>query len=265
MKKLIYKFYRINEYLFDLLISNQLYFSTINQFNDPYDCHFALKELPSYENFEFFMKQASFSKENYEYHSDMYKKEPENCLTPILEGVKKQLTYFGICCFAGNKDNFLMWSHYADSHKGVCLGFDYEMLTKQFTQFDNVEYNNEPYFFDITDISKSISNAILRKSADWRYEEEVRFLMERSKTCAFDIGALREINFGLKCPARSIVNIIHLTNKLEYFNCTFNKANIAQSKYEVMFEKVNFEELKNTVLKASEHIPFSTEIKLMEK
>ena len=29
-----------------------------------------------------------------------------------------------ILCFSRNWDNLLLWSHYGDSHTGVCLGFD---------------------------------------------------------------------------------------------------------------------------------------------
>lgn len=37
-----------------------------------------------------------------------------------VEHMKKQI---GICCFSALFDHPLMWSHYADKHKGVCLGF----------------------------------------------------------------------------------------------------------------------------------------------
>jgi len=30
----------------------------------------------------------------------------------------------GIACFSTRKDNILMWSHYAEGHKGLCLEFD---------------------------------------------------------------------------------------------------------------------------------------------
>jgi hypothetical protein len=31
---------------------------------------------------------------------------------------------YGVACFSQYWDNILMWSHYADRHKGICLGFD---------------------------------------------------------------------------------------------------------------------------------------------
>ena len=30
----------------------------------------------------------------------------------------------GLLCFSGNWTNPLLWSHYANKHKGICLGFD---------------------------------------------------------------------------------------------------------------------------------------------
>lgn len=30
----------------------------------------------------------------------------------------------GVCCFSLDPKSILMWSHYSDNHKGVCLKFD---------------------------------------------------------------------------------------------------------------------------------------------
>ncbi len=263
MPKLIYKYYRINEYLFDVLISNQLYFSSITQFNDPYDCHFTIKDLPSLEVFESFWKQFFKEKEKYQQYLELYKSNPDKCLSPILNTLQRLLNYYGICCFTEHKDNLLMWSHYADSHKGVCLGFDYDMMTKQFTQFDKVDYKDEPYFYELTDVAQATAKAILTKSSKWQYENEIRFLMERSKSCGFNIQALKEINFGSRSHPRHRLNIIHLVQKLGY-NCSFNQADIIKSNYSLSFSAVNYDELKKEVLEASKDIRFSMTIHLDE-
>src|ERR1035441_3016297 len=31
---------------------------------------------------------------------------------------------YGLLCFSEEWNNILLWSHYADQHRGVCLGFD---------------------------------------------------------------------------------------------------------------------------------------------
>ena len=42
-----------------------------------------------------------------------------------VEKTKKSLSFTkGLLCFSMNWQNPVMWSHYADKHKGLCLGFD---------------------------------------------------------------------------------------------------------------------------------------------
>ncbi|MDW9570209.1 DUF2971 domain-containing protein [Sinorhizobium meliloti] len=41
----------------------------------------------------------------------------------LLDGVSLSLTY-GIVCLSDNWQHPMMWSHYADRHRGICLAFD---------------------------------------------------------------------------------------------------------------------------------------------
>ena len=44
-----------------------------------------------------------------------------------LEMLRKS---FGIACFSETYDSLLMWSHYADYHRGICLEYSYEEIKK---------------------------------------------------------------------------------------------------------------------------------------
>ena len=47
----------------------------------------------------------------------------ESC--KVMEKIKEDLSKIcGILCFSKSWDNPVQWSHYADGHKGLCLGFD---------------------------------------------------------------------------------------------------------------------------------------------
>ena len=47
-----------------------------------------------------------------------------------LREVKRELNRTkGILCFSENWNNPVMWAHYADRYKGVCLGFDVAVST----------------------------------------------------------------------------------------------------------------------------------------
>ncbi|MFI5416343.1 MAG: DUF2971 domain-containing protein [Nitrososphaerales archaeon] len=262
MKNIVYKYFRINQYLYDTLISNQLYFSSIGQFNDPYDCHIAIFDKISEDDFIVFVENSFKDTETQKKYIDAFRNNPEEFSKQFIEMFKGWLKYLGICCFTKGKENVLLWSHYADSHRGVCLGFDYELMKKKFPQFDAVIYGDEPFYFDIKNPGDSITKTALRKSSNWKYEDEIRFFMERSKNIDFFQEALLEVNFGSRCNKREMMNIQYLISKLNYPNCAFFKASINQSKYTVEFDKSDINVLKKEVLKDSEEIRYAQTVNL---
>ena len=79
-------------------------------------------------------------------------------------------------CLSTRPDCPLMWGHYADHHRGVCLEFN--VRTPDFCQAIQVDYSSEyPQFSlaDGTDISPFHS-----KSADWSYEQEYRLIAQEA-------------------------------------------------------------------------------------
>jgi hypothetical protein len=72
-----------------------------------------------------------------------------------------------------------MWSHYADFHKGFCIGFDESKMRNSgfFGKGGNVLYTNEfPSINPLDDIHK-IENAFIPtyfKALEWEYEKEYR-------------------------------------------------------------------------------------------
>ena len=111
---------------------------------------------------------------------------------PILSETSKR--YSTIACFSESIDSILMWSHYANSHKGFALEYDFRPTLEQ--PIKNVGLFPVVYSekrFDISDyiawaflriigfpakmpdISASIKNA-LWKSDVWAYEKEWRMI-----------------------------------------------------------------------------------------
>ena len=75
----------------------------------------------------------------------------------------------GIICFSQNWQNLLLWSHYANRHKGICLGFDIEnKLVKKVCYVDARTRLNPS-------LSKEMEDRLVyTKSSGWKYEEEWR-------------------------------------------------------------------------------------------
>ena len=81
-------------------------------------------------------------------------------------------------CFTKDWTKLLLWSHYADKHKGICLGFDLKQNT-----FEEVEYVDKRLRPELDDeeqftLPEPLQKRLhLLKASDWRYEEELRILV----------------------------------------------------------------------------------------
>lgn len=90
---------------------------------------------------------------------------------------------FGIVCFVQRWDVPLMWSHYAESHRGLVIGFDAGHSFFAQSNLRRVEYRNKRVSFDVSwspgssDVSKAIRDLMVRKGRCWKYEQEWRTLL----------------------------------------------------------------------------------------
>lgn len=83
----------------------------------------------------------------------------------------------GIISFSSNWSQPLMWAHYADSHKGVALGF--EVPERLLFKIDYVENRIKPD--TNVDHSKSSMEGLIHKllrtkHSEWSYEDEFRLV-----------------------------------------------------------------------------------------
>jgi len=103
---------------------------------------------------------------------------------------KALLDDYLIFCLSKRNNNTLMWSHYAECHKGIVLGFDAnhsffggrpQIMSKLFT----VTYSEERYLLpkrqDWDGNEAAMANTFLQKSKDWAYEREMRILSQSTQ------------------------------------------------------------------------------------
>ena len=111
-------------------------------------------------------------------------------LTPVIDSfLQEQRKKLLICCFSQTNESILMWSHYADNHRGFCVAYDLFALDeddpRQRMLFP-VIYSDQ--MFDISRFileriaGKSTSPfhavlAAIHKSKAWEYEQEWRLLL----------------------------------------------------------------------------------------
>ena len=102
----------------------------------------------------------------------------------ILCGWKETMSKkWGVLCFSRTWKNPVLWSHYADKHKGVCLGFEVSgevlMPVKYTKNRLNIDIEG---LHDRGKLDKQVMGKLLRtKYLDWSYEREVRVFSSLSE------------------------------------------------------------------------------------
>ena len=94
---------------------------------------------------------------------------------------------FGVLCFSKSWHNPLLWSHYADRHKGVALEFEIE--NKYIAE---VSYRPDRLMNDIENklssgsiSEKDVIHLLTTKFEQWKYEDEIR-VFKRKSDCVIE-------------------------------------------------------------------------------
>lgn len=100
----------------------------------------------------------------------------------IKERRKRANWDYGVICFSANYSNPVQWAHYADSHRGLCLGFDIpdnQLLEIEYSEFRS-DYQEFQESLDLS--GKDFVKFMLKKKfIHWQYEEEFRLVIPFSK------------------------------------------------------------------------------------
>lgn len=174
-----------------MILKSEHYFSSPSKFNDPFDCRPVHRfdgtesEVREYLRrlfIKFQPDQAAHDREN-EIEAILADpnrdpRRPENLQIFAALTASFATNQTGVLCLSAAPDVPLMWSHYAESHTGVCLGFDSE--SDYFSIAQPVRYTrNRPSVDPIAQSNNQMLEASLfTKSLDWAYEEEWRIVLE---------------------------------------------------------------------------------------
>jgi hypothetical protein len=212
----IFKFYPISFSLVKTLLYKEVWFSSLKSFNDPFEAEFKIKstggELDEYAHY-FYSTYMDYQGEPLNYVMMKYHENPEYLFKDLKDTYRDFLDErYGVSCFSRKYNNILMWSHYADSHKGVCLVFNKQKLYENFKKNEIKIFEPEDIYTDkLIEVKTSFTHkkatfdnsdvVIQKKSKLWEYEEEVRFILDLSKNhknrfVPFDTTHLEAIILG---------------------------------------------------------------------
>lgn len=197
---------KLIEYLDAFVEKGTIYSSRPLDFNDPAE----LKVILDFE--------AEFEVIKQRFHKDQpHKSEEEfnNWYNSFNEDAEWWISYHtrqsslvndGIVCLTRDHDNFLMWSHYANSHTGFCIGFEdnfTESIEDRGVEGDVKYVNSFPRFNYYTDTEEDYLKAVyLHKGEPWAYEKEYRVVTKSHGVKQFDKSFIKEVTLGCRASTR---------------------------------------------------------------
>ena len=249
-----YKFRTCNKYLFQSLINESIGLTSPGYFNDPFDSPI-LELLNNDEEFSQYIRQAyndclkvscfssniKLPREDEKTHQIIHKEEK-------LKGAPPEYL------------NELMWAHYADSHKGVCIKYHFPNSFTKFVHnndiitcfFNDVIYSDS----DISQYSKkdriNMKDAFFLKGKQWEYENELRFLYfdvngrEGYKVIKAE-NCIEAVYFGLRCSEEDKTTIMNILKdkKLITIDLEKNQTESSIKFYQMEVDKEHFGQVKD--------------------
>ncbi|MEM7166102.1 MAG: DUF2971 domain-containing protein [Planctomycetota bacterium] len=158
-----------------------------------------------------------------------------------LEWLAAKLDEARVLSLARTAFPLLLWAHYAESHKGVALGFDLSG-----TSAGNVEYTNTMPDIGAWEDSSKILQLMLTKSRDWQYEQECRILLEQSELVEeggvefveFGPRPLRQVIAGARSSAQLKSELRRVLSEERYQHVVYLEASCSSIEYKIEFNEV---------------------------
>ena len=153
-------------------------------------------------------------------------------------------------------DHELMWSHYAEEHKGYVVGFDssHPFFNQKKSSIDElrhlrkIEYRDKPPVINL--MKTNGSELFFVKSSKWKYEAEWRMLLPLSDSTEvidknpyaiylfkFPATAVKRIILGARVSDENMSIIRSLVAEKEFAHIELYRAQLESSSYGILINK----------------------------
>lgn len=234
--EILYK-YRSAESALAFLRKSQVYFSDYGSFNDPFECQASLEECNAEQVKTFLIN--NYLPCNTKLDSIEFDMPLEKLSSIVNDTVTNTLKEMGIFCLSGKKDSILMWSHYAENHKGVCLMFDTTKDPNFFEGLQKVNYSSNYISYNYVCTPKTISKVLYQKSLDWQYEEEYRIINLGIGYKTISKLALVGIIFGCRCESSIKTEIKKEVASSHFQNVKFYELKLDDKSYSLKISEAD--------------------------
>lgn len=263
MPKYLYKYKNFNSYWRSTLFDGLVYFPDASTLNDPFDCHIYIDTKKFSDFMNVFASKYVFPGVLQTDIEKAYNARIESNLDREYNFIRKNIL---LTCFSETVNSILMWTHYADSHKGFCIEYDAEKIDIEYKRFlFPVIYQRDVYDFtdiaimndssytkymeiikmkgikteyELKDFTNNVAIPMLIKAQEWSYEREWRivvpsFIFGTNEHFIYLGNAINSIYLGVNCDEKS-TDVNEIINWAKDRKINVYKMDKNPSKYELI-------------------------------
>lgn len=227
----LYKYWSVESAL-RFLGNHKIMFSQYTAFNDPFECASNVDGNNTLKEWKAFLASQGLALYEINKNLSNIKANKKVAEKMVQDSVKQTLLDSGIFCMTETPDNLLMWAHYADEHRGVCLKFDLLNDLDTFYFPKKVDYNQTYLQYNYLQNPSKASEAIWHKSSDWAYEKEYR-IIKPTYHGLMDVNpdAFVGVIIGCRCDKVDEQKIKDAIANIPYKNVVLQHASLNHTKY----------------------------------
>ena len=201
-----------------IFTDNELHFSKVSAFNDPFDCRFELALGMTQK------ERIAYSKRMIKKHERVLNRQRRNAQAiqdvralsdPAFKAeaeksLRDKIDSWGVCCVSEVGKDILMWSHYANAHQGFCLQFSNELSVPDLKHTRRrivpltIKYSRHyPIADPVSENRDNVVVPLITKAEQWKYEQEWRMINPSGPgSYPFPSHCLTGVIFGLLMPEK---------------------------------------------------------------
>jgi len=216
----LYKYCTFDNYSLQAIANGHFWYSKLQEFNDPFEAKPLMNNvlIEHIDNMLYQTGIVNLDSVNVAHMDNEYLYEREHhdisaisekastFLYKKVSNIYRQADKYGVLCLSSNPSSVLMWSHYADNHKGIVIqlersgGSELRNSDKTFKVEYSDKYPNSEFSNVVGNSSeRDLKQLILARKGDyWSYEEEWRVIENNGNKIYDRPGQITGVIFGLR-------------------------------------------------------------------
>lgn len=204
----LYKYQRLTAHSLSSVLNGTVWMASPTSFNDPFDCAIPLARSKIKESITHALqevaKRQGIRVDQIPRHNEVTK-DDALAFEFMRKGLLTTMSKVGVLCLSATPLEILMWSHYADNHKGFCIEFDFSDGSRLRQLARPVRYQEEIPSMGarelITNSEDSfVDTCIFTKARQWAYEQEWRVFQHEGNKSFNAPSEITAVIFGARMP-----------------------------------------------------------------